>query len=391
MRSVMGDIRKPSRPRPRHTINLWKSRMSFVEKLFQPMPLARGPAMKNRFMLAPLTNQQSHADGRLSDEEFHWLTMRAKGGFGLTMTCAAHVQPSGQGFPGQLGIFGDQHLEGLTRLANALKAQGSVSSVQLHHAGNRSPKDLVGVPVAPSADAKSGARALTLAEVEQLREDFITAAKRAEKAGFEGVEIHGAHGYVLAQFLSPEVNTRDDRYGGSLENRSRIIFEIIDGIRKQTRPDFQVGLRLSPERFGLKLAEIRDVAAEVLQQGKIDYLDMSLWDYAKEPVEEAFQGRTLMSYFTDLPRGNVRLGAAGKVMSTEQAASVLEQGCDFVLIGRAAILRHDFPERARQNPNYQSPTLPVPAQHLRDEGLRSTFNKYRGNWPGLVAVEEAKA
>src|SRR5678815_3494370 len=92
--------------------------------LFAPMTLAHGPAMKNRFMLAPLTNTQSHPDGRLSDEEFHWLTMRAQGGFGLTMTCAAHVQAVGQGFPGQLGVFGDQHLPGLARLAEAIKAAG---------------------------------------------------------------------------------------------------------------------------------------------------------------------------------------------------------------------------------------------------------------------------
>src|SRR5690606_38062308 len=89
-----------------------RQRMS-VEKLFEPLSLARGPAMKNRFMLAPLTNTQSHADGRLSDAEHRWLTMRAEGGFALTMTCAAHVQAGGQGFPGQLGVFGDQHVEGL--------------------------------------------------------------------------------------------------------------------------------------------------------------------------------------------------------------------------------------------------------------------------------------
>src|ERR1700712_2608286 len=100
-----------------------------VSKLFEPLTLARGPAMKNRFMLAPLTNTQSHPDGRLSDAEFHWLTMRADGGFALTMTCAAHVQAVGQGFPGQLGIFGDQHLEGLTRLAHTIKAKGSIASV----------------------------------------------------------------------------------------------------------------------------------------------------------------------------------------------------------------------------------------------------------------------
>src|SRR5215470_14070649 len=102
-----------------------------LAKLFEPMSLAHGPAMKNRFMLAPLTNQQSHADGTLSDEEFRWLTMRAEGGFAITMTCAAHVQPSGQGFGGQLAIFGEQHLEGLTRLARTIKAKGSIASAQL--------------------------------------------------------------------------------------------------------------------------------------------------------------------------------------------------------------------------------------------------------------------
>ena len=107
--------------------------------LFSPMALTRGPAWKNRFMLAPRTNSQSLPDGRLSDDEFNWLTYRATGGFGLVMTCAAHVQAVGQGFPGQLGVFSDAHLPGLTRLANAIRREGAVSSVQLHHAGIRSP------------------------------------------------------------------------------------------------------------------------------------------------------------------------------------------------------------------------------------------------------------
>ncbi|HXQ46069.1 MAG TPA: NADH:flavin oxidoreductase, partial [Caulobacteraceae bacterium] len=158
--------------------------------LFAPMALTRGPAWKNRFMLAPLTNLQSHPDGTLSDDEFNWLTYRAEGGFGLVMTCAAHVQRVGQGFPGQLGIFGDQHLPGLTRLAARIKSFGAVSSAQLHHAGLRSPKELTGeAPVGPSEDADTGTRALSTGEVEQLTEDFIAAAVRAEKAGFDGVEL----------------------------------------------------------------------------------------------------------------------------------------------------------------------------------------------------------
>ncbi len=117
---------------------------------FDPVAFARGPAMTNRIMLAPLTNMQSHADGVLSDEEHHWLTMRARGGFGLTMTCAASVQSIGRGFPGQLGVHSDDHVDGLTRLARDIRSTGSVAIVQIHHAGNRSPKDLIGFdPVCP--------------------------------------------------------------------------------------------------------------------------------------------------------------------------------------------------------------------------------------------------
>jgi 2,4-dienoyl-CoA reductase-like NADH-dependent reductase (Old Yellow Enzyme family) len=351
--------------------------------LFAPLAFAHGPAMKNRFMLAPLTNTQSHPDGTLSDDEFNWLTLRAKGGFGLTMTCAAHVQAVGQGFPGQLGVFGDQHLPGLTRLAAAIKANGSVAALQMHHAGNRSPKDLVGQSVCPSDDPETGARGLSTGEVEQLVEDFVAAAARAEQAGFDGVEIHGAHGYVLAQFLSPEINRRDDRYGGSVENRARIIFEIIDGVRRRCRPDFQLGLRLSPERFGLKLAEIVEVAGSILRDGRIDYLDMSLWDVFKEPTEEAFKGRSLMSYFTELDRGAVRLGVAGKVTSPAIASRMLDDGADYVLIGRAAILHHDFPQRAR-DPQFVPVALPVTREYLANEGLGPAFVTYMGAWPGFV-------
>ena len=360
--------------------------------IFSPLTFARGPALKNRFVLAPLTNTQSHPDGRLSDEEFHWLTLRAKGGFGLTMTCAAHVQAVGQGFPGQLGVFSDIHLEGLTRLATAIKAEGSVAVVQLHHAGMRSPADLIGTtPVCPSDDAETGSRALTLAEVEALRDDFIAAAVRAEKAGFQGVEIHGAHGYILCAFLSAEINKRTDRYGGSAGNRARLILEIIDGIRAQCAPNFNLGLRLSPERFGLKLAEVRDLAAQILAEGKIDYLDMSLWDVFKEPTEEDFKGRSLMSYFTELPRGQVRLGVAGKILSAANVREVMQAGCDFVVIGRAAVLHHDFPRRLEGDPDFTPIALPVTRAYLRNEGLSPPFVEYMNQWKGFVAVEEEVA
>ena len=359
-----------------------------MPNLFQSIDLGRGPELANRFMLAPLTNTQSHVDGTLSDEEFRWLTMRAQGGFAATMTCAAHVQAIGQGFPGQLGVFSDTHLAGLTRLASAIKAAGSVALCQLHHAGMRSPADLIGqAPVCPSDDAETGSRALSLAEVARLIEDFIVAAERARAAGFDGVEVHGAHGYILCQFLSEEINHRTDAYGGSAENRARIIVEILQGIRDRCGSDFILGLRLSPERFGLKLVEIVDLARNVMRQGLIDFLDMSLWDHAKEPTEAEFKGRSLMSYFTELDRGGVALGVAGKITTAATAQACLVAGADFVLIGRGAVLHHDFPRRVEADPQFATITLPVTRAYLAGEGLGAAFIDYMNNWPGFVAAE----
>ena len=272
--------------------------------------------------------------------------------------------------------------------ASAIKAENSLAAVQLHHAGMRSPEGLIGSkPVAPSDDAETGARALSTAEVEQLIEDFIAAAERSQKAGFDGVEIHGAHGYILCQFLSAETNRRDDRYGGSLENRARVIREIIAGIRARCRPGFNLGLRLSPERFGIQIAEARDLAEALMLGGELDYLDMSLWDAFKEPADEAFKGRSLMSWFTDLQRGGTRLGVAGKVMTPQQAVACLDTGVDFVLLGRAAILHHDYPDLLKADPGFEPISIPVTREHLRREGLGAAFIDYMNTWKGFVSAE----
>lgn len=356
-----------------------------MSSLFEPLTFARGPAMKNCFMLAPLTNSQSHAAGRLSDDEYEWLRMRAVGGFGLTMTCAAHVLPSGQGFPGQLAIFSDDHLPGLTRLADALRAADSLSAVQLYHGGMRAPAALIGhTPWCPSDNQQFAARAMTVAEIEQLIEAFVRAAERAERAGFDGVELHGAHGYILCQFMSAETNRREDHYGGSLENRLRPLHEVITGIRQRCRADFQLGVRLSPERFGMNMTEALTTAAALLQSGQLDYLDMSLWDVFKEPLEEAFHGRSLMAHFAALERGRTRLGVAGKITRPSQVQEVLDAGIDFALLGRVAILHHDFPHAAARA-DFEPSSLPVTRDYLRKQYLGPAFIDYMATWPKFVA------
>ena len=355
------------------------------ENLFQPLVLARGPQWRNRFALAPLTNQQSRPDGVLTDAEIHWLTLRARGGFGLVMTAAAHVQAVGQGFPGQLGVFGDQHLAGLSRLAEQLRASGAASALQLHHAGAKSAADLTGQPVAPSDDPATGARALTLDEVRQLRDDFIAAAVRAKTAGFDGVEVHGAHGYILTQFLAEQTNHRQDRYGGSLENRMRLLFEVLDGIRASTGRGFQLGVRLSVERFGVTLMEARETVRQILAKDLVDYIDLSMWDVFKETAEPEHRERPLLGWFTDLERGPVRLGAAGRLTTPDQCEAAIAAGLDFVTLGRAGILHHDYPDQLRRSADFVPAATPVPPEHLAQEGLSPVFVDYMKTFKGFVA------
>lgn len=360
-------------------------------KLLSPVEFRSGVIWKNAFTLAPLTNKQSLSDGILSEDEFKWLTYRAEGGFGLVMTCAAHVQPIGQGFEGQLGIFSDEHLAGLSTLAEGIRQHSAISSVQLHHAGVRAPSQLIkSQPVGPSDNDALGARGLSLEEVLQLREDFIEAAVRAEKAGFDGVEIHGAHGYILSDFLSPEFNQRTDEYGGPLENRARLIWEIIDGIKARTKDTFQLGVRISPESnprqpYGVKLADQVEFARQLFASEKVDYLDVSCWDSFKEPENNGFAGKSLTQVFAALPRGSTKLGVAGKLYSAQDCVRALEHGADFVTIGRAALLHHDFPKQVALDSNFEAAALPVSAAYLADQRLGPKFIEYMRGWKNFVA------
>lgn len=154
-----------------------------VAELFEPLPLLHGPAMKNRFMLAPLTNQQSERDGSASEFDLEWTRQLARGGYALVHTCASHVEAGGIAFEGQLGIHCDDQLPGLTKIAAAIREGGGLSSVQLHHAGHRANPLVGGVPAPASRHTLPGISAATTEDVARIRDSFIAAAKRAETAG----------------------------------------------------------------------------------------------------------------------------------------------------------------------------------------------------------------
>jgi 2,4-dienoyl-CoA reductase-like NADH-dependent reductase (Old Yellow Enzyme family) len=135
----------------------------------------------------------------------------------------------------------------------------------------------------------------------------------------------------------------------------------------------------------VELADTLAFTQTILSDGKIDFLDMSLWDVFKEPQEEAFKGRTLLSYFTDLERGSVALGIAGKLRTPEEIRQAMAAGIDFILLGRAAILHHDYPIQMQADSDFQPASNPVSAEHLRSEGLSETFVDYMRSWKGFVA------
>jgi 2,4-dienoyl-CoA reductase-like NADH-dependent reductase (Old Yellow Enzyme family) len=356
-----------------------------MKTLFDPIKFSHGPQLRNRFMLGPLTNMQSLPDGRMSEEEHNWLEMRTRGGFGATMTCAAGVQKNHSTLAGQLGIFEDKHIEPVRLIADKMKAQGNVALMQLNHGGVRSDPEVTGEnPVCPYEDPEWHARALSTLEVQQLVEDFILAAKRAETAGFHGVEIHGAHGQILAQFLNPVKNLRTDGYGGSLAERSRVIDEILLGIRARCNPDFIIGLRLSAERFEIKLGEFRELSERYMTSGMVDFMDFSLWNVFKEPAEEEYKGKPLIAWVTDLKRGKALVGVAGKIHSAADARRCLDYGSDFVIIGRAAVLHHDFPKRVAADENFVAQALPVSVDYLHAEGVSDAFVNYLRRWDGFV-------
>ncbi|MBL4813555.1 MAG: NADH:flavin oxidoreductase [Rhodobacteraceae bacterium] len=348
--------------------------------LFSTLDLSRGPKWENRLALAPMTTTQSFDDGTLHDDELNWLAMRARGGFGMTMTCAIAVETRGRGYPGQLGAWESFHVPGLARLANTIKASGSVAIAQIAHSGPRSLENRVGAIDAPQEQT----HALDDIQLGEVVGNFVMAAQRIEEAGFDGVELHAAHGFLPAQFLSPEINTRSGRWGGDLEGRSRFIREVLTGIRNATGKDFQLGLRLSPERFGLRMAEVLHLAEEFMTSGIIDWLDMSLWDVLKTPEEADFASKPLMVWFADLPRGDAKLGVAGNILGAADAERALLMGADFVLIGKAAILAHDFPQQVKRNPQYSAPDRPVTDQFLRNQGLGPTFIEYMRGFKGFV-------
>jgi 2,4-dienoyl-CoA reductase-like NADH-dependent reductase (Old Yellow Enzyme family) len=359
--------------------------------LFEPWTFRSGAVAPNRIALAPMTNMQSQPDGTLGDDELTWLARRADGGFGLLETCAAYVGLDGKAWPGQLGIDRDALLPGLTRLATRLKTGGGLALVQLFHGGVRADPALTGEPTWSASTFTEESpgfiapRAATPEDIGRVVEQFTAAAERAQAAGFDGIELHGAHGYLLCQFLSATMNTRDDEWGGDAPRRSRLIREITRAIRARTRPDFLLGVRLSLEDWGnargLDLDDSLTLARDLVDDGA-DFIHASLWDVTR-PTKKRPDAHPLALLDAALP-GDVAAIACGKMYSRADADAAMTLGADFIALGRAAILNPDWP-RTASDPTWEPLRPPVTRDQLLSLSLSPTFADYMRHWRNFVS------
>ena len=344
--------------------------------------------MRNRLWLAPMTNLQSHADGALSDDELHWLQMRADGGFAVIETCAAHVALDGQGWPGELGIYDDKLLPGLRRLATMFATREVLGLVQLYHGGLRAPEAVTGqLPWTATAvnDGALVARAATESDLIRALQAFRDAAVRAHSAGFGGVELHGAHGYLLGQFLSATLNTRDDAWGGDLVGRARFVREAMRAVRSAVPASFVVGIRLSPEDFGnargIDLDEAIQVARWMADDGA-DFIHVSLWD-SKRNTRKRPDEHAIPLFRAALP-SDVTLVAAGSIWTRDDAQSLIDKGATAVAVGRAAIANPQWASQLK-DPDWQPRRPPMTIAELVERGLSPTFANYMRGWKNFVA------
>lgn len=349
-----------------------------------PYAFRRGPVLRNRMALAPMTNGQSHADGTLGPDEAHWLLERARGGFGALVTAAAHVRADAHAWEGQLGVFATEHVEGLAQLSAVIAREGAALFAQLYHGGARTPSALTGKrPVSASewtleVPGFEVPRALEDAEIRALVVDFAAAAKRCASAGMQGVEVHGANGYLFTQFLSRQSNTRSDAWGGGIAGRARFLREVVGAIRAAVPENFVVGVRLSPEnagtQSGLRIEESLLVAKWLADDG-MDYFHLSLGDFGKRPSEESAPRTPVVTLFREALPSHVALMTSGGVWEFDHAREAMALGADLVSLGKAAIIHPDWPRRAAA-PGFTASRMPWDRASLQAAGVGAAFLRY---------------
>lgn len=339
----------------------------------------RGTTLRNRIAMSPMC-QYSAEEGMANDWHLVHLGSRASGGVGLVMVEATAVTRDGRISPGDMGIWSDDHIEPLARIARFVESQGAVPSIQLAHAGRKASCDAPwrgGAPLTPEQggwlpvhgpsamafdEGSPVPEALDLAGIDEVVAAFVVAAHRAINAGFKILEIHGAHGYLLHEFLSPLSNQRTDEYGGSLENRMRLLLRVAEALRTEIPADMPLFTRISATDWadgGWDAAQSVVLCRELKERG-VDLIDVSsgaLTPKAKIPVAKGYQVPFARQIREE---AGIPTGAVGLIVDAKQANEIITGGdADLVFIGRELLREPYWAIKAEQELG-APPTWPLP-------------------------------
>lgn len=320
------------------------------------VPLTPALMTKNRVVLAPMTLSVCEPGGYVSQADIDFYARRASS-VGMVVTGSAYIHPQGQAFKDSFSVAEDDTIEGLSRLAKVIKDKGALAVLQLYHGGRMVPPNLIeGLPVAPSAVIGSHGyvvepRALKNSEVDVILEEFVDATKRAIKAGFDGVELHGANTYLIQQFFSPHSNRRRDKWGGSINNRMRfpktLLKMVKQAIKEETEQPFLVGYRFSPEEIenpGITLHDSLQLIEQLIRLG-VDYLHLSASDVWQSSLRNTGDPTPIIYPILKKIKDRVPLLAAGNIHRSQDVAKILEQGIPLLSVGNALLLDPDWTEK----------------------------------------------
>lgn len=320
-----------------------------MTKLKQPITFRRGLTFKNRIVMAPMTTCMSFFDGVITKDEREYYALHS-GEVGAVITGAANIQEVGKTWEGQLGVYHDRFIPGLAKLAGAIKREGTKAILQIFHGGRMTNSKILRgeQPVSASAipaerpDAETP-RELSSTEVIDVINSYRQAIVRAIKAGFDGVEIHGANTYLIQQFFSPHSNRRTDEWGGTREKRFKFVSEVVDAVTQTVDEsdvnEFIVGYRFSPEEFETPGIRLEDTLYLIdrLADKPLDYLHISFNDYQRVAISEAYQDKPIIDYLYKKIDGRIPFIGVGDIQTKQQAEEVLKTA-DLVALGKALLI-----------------------------------------------------
>ncbi|AGK52599.1 NADH-dependent flavin oxidoreductase [Bacillus sp. 1NLA3E] len=325
--------------------------------LLESFNFTNGLKLKNRIVMAPMTNFSSNEDGTVSDAEVKYYARRSKG-VSMVITACTFVTPNGKGFPGEFAGDRDEMIPSLKSLATAIKEQGAKAILQMFHGGRECPSELV-----PNGDVVSASevvseqpnrkvpRALIEDEIQSIIKAFGETVRRAIEAGFDGVEIHGANGYLIQQFFSPHSNQREDNWGGSVEKRMSFPLAVIDEVKKvvgqHASSEFLVGYRFSPEEPetpGITMADTLKLV-DALVGKNLDYLHVSLLDFWSVPRRGVEDTRSRIEIILERIGMRVPVIGVGSILSADDALKAFQTGVALIALGRELIIDPDWVQK----------------------------------------------